>query len=156
MAGRNGLGHERMYPMQGQFLGDDIEIAIDATVAGAQPSDGEVYFIAVKKAAIGKTVGNGTVEAISLDDYRGETPVEHKCISSSFPTAVNPGITGFWVRPSDNRTDRYKLSASSYKYLENGTLSPRTFIVRTATGKAVKMSFGNLSSDGRTLNIRYK
>ena len=51
--------------MQGQFLGDDIEIAIDATVAGAQPSDGEVYFIAVKKAAIGKTVGNGTVEAIS-------------------------------------------------------------------------------------------
>lgn len=144
------------YPMQGQFLGDDIEIAIDATVDGAQPSDGEVYFIAVKKAAIGKTVGNGTVEAISLDDYRGETPVEHKCISSSFPTAVNPGITGFWVRPSDNRTDRYKLSASSYKYLENGTLSPRTFIVRTATGKAVKMSFGNLSSDGRTLNIRYK
>ena len=128
------------YPMQGQYLGDEI--------------DGDVFFLAVKKAAIGKTVGDGTVEAVSLIDYRGAEPIEHACVATSLPTAVKPGITAFYVKLSDNRKSRYIVSASPYKYEENGTASARTFVVRTANGKAMKMGFGNMTADGQQVDIR--
>lgn len=145
------------YPMQGQYLGDDIEIAIDASEGvPAVTADGDVFFLAVKKAAIGKIVGDGTVESVSLVDYRGAEPVEHICVESALPTAVKPGITAFYVQPSDNRKRKYTVSASPYKYVDNGTASSRTFVIRTADGKAMKMNFGNLSSDGRSLEIRYE
>ena len=161
------------YPMQGQYLGDEIEIAIDATPSGgsaspASSADGsssaggssssaadEVFFLAVKKAAIGKTVGSGEVEAVSLFDYRGTQPTEYLCQSAQLPATVKPGLTTFWVRPADNGKYRYTVSASPYRYEENGTLTPRTFVVRTADGKKVKMSFGNLSADGKSVDIRY-
>ena len=143
------------YPMQGQYLGDEIEIAIDASSkAGASATDGDVFFLAVKKAAIGKTVGDGTVEAVSLIDYRGAEPVEHECVATNLPTAVEPGITAFYVKLSDNSKSRYIVSASPYKYEENGTASSRTFVVRTANGKAMKMGFGNMTADGQQVDIR--
>lgn len=141
--------------MQGQYLGDEIEIAIDASSkAGASATDGDVSFLAVKKAAIGKTVGDGTVEAVSLIDYRGAEPIEHACVATSLPTAVKPGITAFYVKLSDNGKNRYIVSASPYKYEENGTASARTFVVRTANGKAMKMGFGNMTADGQQVDIR--
>ena len=143
--------------MQGQYLGNEIEIAIDASNGvTAASADGDVFFLAVKKAAIGKTVGDGTVEAVSLVDYRGAEPVEYKCVSSALPTAVKPGVTAFYVQPSDNRKSSYTVSASPYKYVENGTVSSRTFVIRTADGKTKKMKFGNMSPDGQSLDIRYE
>ena len=143
------------YPMQGQYLGDELEIAVDASdKAGTSATDGDVFFLAVKKAAIGKTVGDGTVEAVSLVDYRGAEPVEHECVSAALPTAVKPGVTAFWVKLSDNRKSRYTVSASPYKYEENGTASPRTFVVRTADGKAMKICFGNMAADGQQVDVR--
>ena len=143
------------YPMQGQYLSDEIEIAIDASSkAGATATNGDVFFLSVKKAAIGKTVGDGTVEAVSLIDYRGAEPVEHECVATSLPTAVKPGITAFYVKLSDNSKSRYIVSASPYKYEENGTASSRTFVVRTANGKAMKIGFGNMTADGQQVDIR--
>ena len=143
------------YPMQGQYLDDELEIAVDASdKAGTSATDGDVFFLAVKKAAIGKTVGDGTVEAVSLVDYRGAEPVEHECVATSLPTAVKAGITAFWVKLSDNRKSRYTVSASPYKYEENGTASPRTFVVRTADGKAMKIGFGNMAADGQQVDVR--
>ena len=113
-----------------------------------------MFFLAVKKAAIGKTVGDGTVEAVSLIDYRGAEPIEHACVATSLPTAVKPGITAFYVKLSDNGKNRYIVSASPYKYEENGTASARTFVVRTANGKAMKMGFGNMTADGQQVDIR--
>ena len=145
------------HPMQGQYLGNEIEIAIDASNGvTAASADGDVFFLAVKKAAIGKTVGDGTVEAVSLVDYRGAEPVEYKCVSSALPTAVKPGVTAFYVQPSDNRKSNYTVSASPYKYVENGTVSSRTFVIRTADGKTKKIKFGNMSPDGQSLDIRYE
>ena len=143
------------YPMQGQYQPSDIEVAVDVSQSvGDTPQDGDVFCLAVKKAAIGKTVGDGKVTAVSLIDYRSGTAVEYPCIATPLPTEVKPGLTTFYVWLGDNKKQRYTVSASPYKYEENGTLTDRTFVVHTADRRALKMQFGNISADGTRVDIR--
>ena len=142
------------YPMQGQYLPSNIEIAVDASQSvGDTPSADDVFFLSVRKAAIGKTVGEGKVTAVSLVDYRGESTVEYPCVASQLPTDVKPGLTTFYVWLGDSKKQKYTVSASPYKYEENGVASGRTFVVRTADGKPMKLQFGNLSSGSVEIKV---
>ena len=67
---------------------------------------------------------------------------------------MKAGVTAFYVKLSDNRKRCYIVSASPYRYEENGVVSPRTFVVRTADGKAMKIGFGNMTADGQQVDIR--
>lgn len=140
------------YPMQGQYLSEDIEIAIDATdQVKSDATQMGTFYLAVKKSAIGKEVGTGQVQSISLIDYRGEKPVEYVCKSTSFPAEIKPGVTAFSVSPDEEIT----VSASPYKYLENENVTNKTFILKTADGKSVKLRFSNLNSAIETIDIRH-
>ncbi len=140
------------YPMQGQYLSDEIEIAIDATpcIMPAEPQN-EVFYLAVRKSAIGARMGKGQVESVSLIDYRSGKPMEYPCRSTVFPADIKPGLTEFSVAPGAC----ILASASAYKYIEDNNATDKVFLIRTADGQNAKLRFSNLDSENGTIDIRY-
>ncbi len=140
------------YPMQGQYLSDEMEIAIDATscIKPAEPQN-EVFYLAVRKSAIGKRMGSGQVESVSLMDYRSGKPVEYPCSSVAFPAEIKPGLTIFSIAPFAC----IMASASPYKYIEDENVTDKVFLVRSADGRNAKLRFSNLDKENGTIDIRY-
>lgn len=138
-------------PMQGQYQRDEIEIAIDYTPYLSQNGGTyDSFTLDVIKSAIGKSVGTGEVLGVSVMDYRGGKVKEYVC-DNSFPKTIQGGDNYFVVPVKQTFT----VSASPYKYIENGNNSQSTFLIRRADGKAGKMSFSNLDTQSKRITIKY-
>ncbi len=137
-------------PMGGNQGGSTIEFALDAT--RCLPSGGKEYkkmFLNVVRSFKGKSKGEGSLVALSIIDYRGVKPVEYEC-SEALPAALKDGDNVFAV--SLVRRDR--IPSSPYKYKdEDGVVSSKAYLLRSAGGKAAKIKFGK-SADGK-VNITY-
>lgn len=105
----------------------------------------------VIKSAIGREVGSGEVLDVSVVDYRGGEPVEHR-YAGSLPKEVEGGENTFIV----NVARIVDTSASPFRYVEAGNAATSTFHVATAAGRRGKMRFSNLGERGQRVTIRYK
>lgn len=129
------------YPMTGSFGSENrgvMELGLDYT--DKMRSDGEQngrYFLGVVRSQRGKTFGEGTIEYFSVIDYRGGKPVEYVC----------RGIGGRSLRLGSNNFSVSTLHAGHFTASPSsplnadGSVSGKTFIVRTAAGRVAKLKF---------------
>lgn len=138
-------------PMQGSGMSDEIEIAIDCTPHMQEGMDYDNVTLDVVKAAVGKTVGDGEILALSLMDYRGDTPVEH-AYKGALPHPIKGGDNYLSIRIPKN----YSVSASPYSYFKSGNANPNTFRIRTADGRDGKLRFSGYNAEDNSISIRYR
>lgn len=129
------------YPMTGSFGSENkgvLEFGID--YSDKMRSDDEQngrYFLNVVRSQRGKTFGEGTIDYLSVIDYRGEKPVEYVC----------RGIGGRSLRLGSNSFSVSTLHAGHFSASPSsalttaGSVSGKTFLVRTAGGRVAKLKF---------------
>lgn len=140
------------HPMRGAGQDGEIELALDYTPHMSAPDDEYASLgLRVIKSAIGREVGSGEVLDVSVVDYRGGEPVEHR-YAGSLPKEVEGGENTFIV----NVARIVDTSASPFRYVEAGNAATSTFHVATAAGRRGKMRFSNLGERGQRVTIRYK
>ncbi len=107
------------------------------------------YFLNVVRSQRGKE-GEGTIEYMSVIDYRGTEPVEYVC----------RGISGTQLALGRNMFSVSTLhpghfSASRASALDaKGNVSGKTYVVRTAGGRIAKLKFSG-SRDNLSMNYTF-
>lgn len=105
------------------------------------------YFLDIVRSQRGK-VGEGTIEYLSVFDYRGAKPVEYVCRNIKGQT-LQLGSNKFSM--STLHPGHFSASAAS-ALDESGNVSGKTFLVRTANGHVAKLKF---SGSRDNLNMNY-
>jgi hypothetical protein len=140
------------YPMQGQWLDSEIEMALD--FSDHIPSPNYIfnrYFLRITRSARGEKMGEGSVESISVIDYRTNKPIEYT-YKGNMPQLLCPGNNEFTI----NTLPKYKVSASPYKWLsKDSTVNDQTLFIKTASGKEVQIRFSDYEKKANTVNIHY-
>ena len=107
------------------------------------------YFLNVVRSQRGKE-GEGTIEYLSVLDYRGTEPVEYVCRSIS-GTQLALGRNMF----SMSTLHPGHFSASRASALDaKGNVSGKTYVVRTAGGRIAKLKFSG-SRDNLSMNYTF-
>ncbi len=107
------------------------------------------YFLNIVRSQRGKA-GEGTIDYLSVYDYRGGKPVEYVCRNIKGRT-LQLGSNNF----SFSTLHPGHFSASSHSALdERGNVSGKTYVVRTANGHIAKLKFSG-SSDNINMNYTF-
>jgi hypothetical protein len=101
------------------------------------------YFLKIIRSAIGKEKGEGSLTALSVIDYRGGKPVEHK-YSGPLPRPLVDGENVFVI----GLVPRFTVSCSPVRAKED-----IPFYMRTAKGDEARMT---LKRDGRKVTVQYQ
>lgn len=139
-------------PMQGHWQDGDIELAMDFT--SGMPQTGEdfkKFFLDVYCSSLG-TAGTGTVDNVQVYDYRFSSTPRIYTSRAAFPVTISRGqnIISIPMAP------RYVVAASPFAWLnENGELSSKTYLLRTAQGRHGKMQVSSYDKQSRTLTLKY-
>lgn len=105
------------------------------------------YFLNIVRSQRGKA-GEGTIDYLSVFDYRGGKPVEYVCRNIKGKT-LQLGSNNF----SFSTLHPGHFSASNCSALdERGNVSGKTYVVRTANGHIAKLKF---SGSGDNINMNY-
>lgn len=141
------------YPMQGQYMPENIEIALDLTeYMTEERRGGETFYLNILRGFRGKVKGTGRVTALSIVDYRGAQPVEYP-YRGTLPVELRDGSNPFSIRAAEDTP----VSASAFRYSdEAGNVTDRTFLLRTAEGRQAKIRFANPDTGGQTITLRYR
>lgn len=141
------------YPMQGQYMPGNIEIALDLTEYMTEEGrGGETFYLNILRGFRGKVKGTGRVTALSIVDYRGAQPVEYP-YRGTLPVELRDGSNPFSIRAAEDDP----VSASAFRYTdEAGNVTDRTFLLRTAEGRQAKIRFANPDTGGQTITLRYR
>ena len=130
------------YSMQGSYTSDkggNMELALD--VSGLLPSPAHRFgkcFLNVIRSQQGRKYGEGTLEYLSVFDYRdADAPKEYVCRNvSGTPLALGSNLFGVQLRHAGH------FSANRHSPVTpQGTLDTRTFLLRTASGHYAKLRF---------------
>ena len=128
--------------MQGSYTSDkggNMELALD--VSGLLPSPAHRFgkcFLNVIRSQQGRKYGEGTLEYLSVFDYRdADAPKEYVCRNvSGTPLALGSNLFGVQLRHAGH------FSANCHSPVTpQGTLDTRTFLLRTASGHYAKLRF---------------
>ena len=140
------------YPMQGQYLSSNIELAFDITPYLPTSGTGcKKYFFNVVRGFKGKKKGTGQLLKLSVIDYRGKEPIEYTC-SDELPYELKDGANIFSVPIRD-----YTIGVSPYRYLDaTGNTTEGTFLMKTGKGNKAKIRFTNHDAENQTISIRYQ
>lgn len=140
------------YPMQGQWQNNNLEFAIDFT--DHQPAQGKEYaryFLEVDRSFKGNSLGNGTVDAISVIDYRSGTPKEYVC-RTEFPFTLKTGDNYFTIPV----VPLYIISASNFNWqTTSGNITDKTFLLRTASGRHAKIKVATYDKTTGKIALQY-
>ena len=141
------------YPMQGQYMPGNIEIALDLTEYMTEEGHGdETFYLNILRGFRGKVKGTGRVTALSIVDYRGEQPVEYP-YRGTLPMELRDGNNPFSICTQKDTP----VSASAFHYTDEvGNVTDRTYLLRTAEGRQAKIRFANPDTDGQTITLRYQ
>lgn len=140
------------YPMTGQYANNNkIEIAFNFTdqLSKFESFTEPKYFLTVNKMEKGK-IGQGTIQYFSVVDYRGDVPKEYVCKDIN-NNVLKAGANMFSVAT----TQAVTTSASSLKWLNNGTPAESPFVVRLANGKYAKIQFQQYDKTTGRVTIKY-
>lgn len=142
------------HPMAGAFYSSTsgiLEFAIDFSdhMPQANHQYGR-YFINVVRSQRGKKTGEGTIDYLSVFDYRNGTPREYVCRNMA-GTKLELGANRFSV-PA---THPGHFSASPLSHLDDrgNVISGKYFVVRTAGGHYAKLKFTG-TRDALTMNYK--
>lgn len=142
------------YAMTGSY-GDEatkgiLEFGIDYTdhMASENAQYGR-YFLNIVRSQRGKA-GEGTIDYLSVYDYRGNKPVEYVCRNIKGKT-LKLGSNTFSI----STLHPGHFSASSLSTLDDkGNVSNKTYVVRTANGHMAKLKFSG-SRDNIKMNYTF-
>lgn len=144
------------YPMQGQYDDPTIEIAVDFSqyadkVAGMTEPN---YFLTVTRSKFGNVLGEGTIRAFSVYDFREnpDNPAIYTCESiDNTPLAIGKNIFNIPTVEPD------KCSYSPVQWINTLTGQPvaAPFVFRTADGRYAKVRFSDYDRENGTIRIRY-
>lgn len=144
------------YPMQGQYDGTDLEIAVDFSqyadkVAGMSEPN---YFLTVTRNKFGNVLGEGTIRAFSVYDFREnpDNPAIYTCESiDNTPLAIGKNVFNIPTVEPD------KCSYSPVQWINTLTGQPvaAPFVFRTADGRYAKVRFSDYDRENGTIRIRY-
>ncbi len=131
------------YPMRGTYTSEqsgNMEFALDYTDhLPTQAHRYQKYFLNIIRSQRGKKCGDGTLEYLSVIDYRDskQSPREYVCRNIA-GTQLVLGVNSFGIQTRHPG----HFSANRYSHITaKGTLEPRTFVLRTAKGHYAKLHF---------------
>lgn len=129
--------------MRGNYDKEPLEFALDLTdhIPSSDP-DYCRYFLRIVRSAKGKVKGNGTLNALSVIDYRSGTPVEYK-YRGHLPQPIEDGDNYFVI----SLIPRYMLSCSDVRVKTDVPL-----YLKTALGQNAKVV---LIRDGVNAKLQY-
>ncbi|MCD8317684.1 MAG: C1 family peptidase [Paraprevotella sp.] len=141
------------YPMQGQDLPGNIEIALDPTEYMTDENvDYKTFYLNIVRGFRGRIKGSGQITALSLVDYRGAQPVEYP-YRGHLPMTLDNGNNPFSV----SLETAAPVSSSAFRYADgSGNVVDQTFRLRTAEGKDAKLRFANPYAENQTITLRYQ
>lgn len=140
------------YPMRGDGTHESfktIEIGMDFTDALPRFASfkNPKYFLTVRKTALGK-VGDGTVDAFSVTDYR--TGKEYPGARKSVP------ITGRTVLSTDAQPAEVSANPNEWLQTDGKTAVSAPFLLKTADGQQHKLQFLDYDAEQGTVVIRHR
>lgn len=145
------------YPMQGQYAGSEMELALDATpyLKSTDSPAGEKFFVDVVRGFGGRKKGTGSILKLSLIDYRGSNGGSGKeyVYAGTLPLVLQDGSNRLAIQTRQP----VHTSASPCCYTTpQGNVSSETFLLKTASGHSAKVRFANPDKTNHTIDIRYK
>lgn len=140
------------YPMRGDGTHESfktIEVGMDFTdlLPRCASFRNPKYFLTVRKTALGK-VGDGTVDAFSVIDYR--TGKEYVCPQKSVP------ITGKTVLYTETAPAEVSANPNGWLQTDGKAALPTPFLLKTADGQQHKLQFQDYNAGQGTVTIRYR
>ena len=142
------------HPMRGSVSSDDasqLEVGIDYSdhIADNEAVYGK-YFFNVVRGSYGTKLGEGTIDYLSVIDYRSDQPVEYVCRGIA-GTPLKTGSNQFVI--SGLYPGHFSASPVAVKVSATGQPDPTTtYIVRTANGRFAKMQ---LTGNAENMQMKY-
>lgn len=139
------------YPMQGKYMPENIEIAVDISdlITEDNPNEQDFY-LNIIRGFRGRIKGKGRITALSLMDYRNKESKEY-VYKGTLPMELKDGNNVFHISSRQKHT-----SKSPYSYLKTEEqTTEKTFYIRTADGKKAKIEFLDSDKRQQKINIRY-
>ena len=138
------------HPMQGNYLGTSLELALDFSERLPQ-NEIEQYYLNVYSAFRGKKRGEGQVKSIQVYDYRYGEPRIYSC-HEKLPRTLGTGNNIFAIALKP----KYIVSTSPYAFqLTDSVTTGDAYLLRTASGKHAKMKVMSYNAQTGQIQLRY-